>query len=196
MSAPYAQTIQHIRFKFATVATDLEAYFDLPDLCLRYHPTVESWSIDDILEHVTLTSRYLLLVIEKSLGIALKRAQYHMIAAGESDLQIVEVIGHPDTFPWLRPAHMEPTRTLKRDDIRTQIRQQYQQCQRILDAMSNGEGILRTVRMSVQSLGKLDIYQWIYFLVLHAQRHSVEIERIRVLWAHSEEQASQTNALI
>ena len=186
MSSPYSQTIQHIKLKLDAVATELEEYFVLPDACMEYHPTAESWSIDEILEHVTLTSTFLLLVIDKSLLIALKRASSQQIVPGESDLKSVEVIGHPDTFPWLRPAHMEPTRALTRDDIRARLQAQFQQCQRILSAMSHGEGSLRSVRMSVQELGKLDIYQWIYFLVLHAQRHSVEIERVRTLWLHSE----------
>ena len=55
---------------------------------------------------------------------------------------------------------------------------QVQECLQILDEIKNGEGLLHTVRMSVQDLGKLDMYQWLYFLVQHAKRHIVEIERI------------------
>lgn len=48
----------------------------------------------------------------------------------------------------------------------------------MLGKLPHGEGVLHTVRMSVQELGKLDVYQWLYFLALHGERHNVELERI------------------
>jgi hypothetical protein len=36
--------------------------------------------------------------------------------------------------------------------------------------------------MSVQELGKLDVYQWLFFLAQHAQRHAIEIQRIQAQW--------------
>jgi hypothetical protein len=39
-----------------------------------------------------------------------------------------------------------------------------------------------TVRMSVQDLGKMDMYQWLYFLVLHQMRHIAQMEQVFQEW--------------
>jgi len=52
----------------------------------------------------------------------------------------------------------------------------------LLDQLGRGEGALYTVRMTVQNLDKIDLYQWIYFLAMHAQRYEVEIGRIVQHW--------------
>jgi len=51
-----------------------------------------------------------------------------------------------------------------------------------LDELSAGQGTLYRVRMSVQNLGKIDLYQWIYFLVQHQKRHLVQLEKILQEW--------------
>jgi hypothetical protein len=65
-------------------------------------------------------------------------------------------------------------------EVRLTMRIQQRDCLLILDQLANGEGSLHKVRMSVQELGKLDVYQWLFFLAQHAQRHAVEIERIQI----------------
>jgi hypothetical protein len=35
-----------------------------------------------------------------------------------------------------------------------------------------------TANMSVAAIGRMDLYQWIYFLVLHARRHLSQMEAI------------------
>lgn len=145
---------------------------------MNYHSATEGWTIAEILEHVTLTSHFLLLVIRHSTAKALKRAQTRPIPEGESNLENMTPVGHPDAFPWLRPDHMEPTGTKTSVEIQTKLREQKSECLALLEQMANGEGALVTVRMTVQELGKIDLYQWLYFLALHAQRHLVEIERI------------------
>jgi len=44
--------------------------------------------------------------------------------------------------------------------------------------MGNGEGSLCKVRMSVNELGKIDLYQWLYFLAQHARRHLDQMEGV------------------
>ena len=43
--------------------------------------------------------------------------------------------------------------------------------------MPNGEGVLYQTTMSVNNLGKIDVYEYIYFLARHAQRHLEQMER-------------------
>jgi hypothetical protein len=79
---------------------------------------------------------------------------------------------------------MEPTGA-SLEDVHTRLQTQYQECLTILAALGNGEGSLSTVRMSVQSLGKMDMYQWLYFLVLHQKRHIAQMEQVFQEWQHS-----------
>ena len=69
-------------------------------------------------------------------------------------------------------------------DLRTAIAHQWLQCHAILDALDAGQGSLCYLTMTVNGLGKIDLYQWLYFVVLHARRHvqqmqSIEAEFIR-----------------
>ncbi|MCA0458726.1 MAG: DinB family protein [Chloroflexi bacterium] len=174
----FAATIERVQTELNTVFDQLGSYFDLPDAIRQIHPAANEWSIDEILEHITLTDHFLMLTLRTSLRTVLKRSKAQAVEAGESDLDSIVRIGDPDAFGWIRPEHMEPTRLKPMREIRATMTAQRLECLMILDQLPNGEGSLHKVSMSVQSLGKLDMYQWLYFLVQHAKRHTVEIERI------------------
>lgn len=173
---PYEATIAQVRDKLTSTYTGLDAWFDQPFAIRTYRPLDNGWTIDEIFEHVALTSHFLLSVIRNSCVICIKRRATRPIVGDESNLDQMNHVGHPDSFSWLRPEHMEPTRAAASAEVRTRIHDQYAECLDIVDQLSHGEGSLHTVRMSVQNLGKLDVYQWLYFLALHGERHSVEIE--------------------
>ncbi|MFD2875047.1 DinB family protein [Paenibacillus rhizoplanae] len=48
----------------------------------------------------------------------------------------------------------------------------------LLKELEDGEGLLYTTTMTVNNLGKLDVYQYIYFLCQHAKRHIVQMQRV------------------
>lgn len=54
---------------------------------------------------------------------------------------------------------------------------QYKQCLDYLDLMKNGEGLLCTTTMTVNELGRINVYEYIYFLSLHSQRHIVQMKK-------------------
>lgn len=178
----YQTTIQTVRKQLSETYYALDARFGLPQELRNFVVEPGSWCIDEILEHITLTSHFLLLVIRKGADKARKRALTQEIPQSESDLKPIEVIADPDAFNWIRPEHMEPTRVPSSAEVRQTMKEQYEECLALLDQLANGEGALYTVRMSVQNLGRLDLYQWLYFLALHAQRHEVEIARIVEQW--------------
>jgi len=79
---------------------------------------------------------------------------------------------------------MVPTGGLPSDDTRARLHAQHQETLAILGSLQHGEGSLHLVRMSVQDLGKLDLYQWLAFLALHARRHHIEARRVYEEWSH------------
>jgi hypothetical protein len=66
---------------------------------------------------------------------------------------------------------MIPGGSQTRDEIRALLADQHGQCLNLLERMGNGEGRLCSFRMSVYGLGRLDMYQWLYFLVQHGRWH-------------------------
>lgn len=175
---PFEKTIQRITTELISTFDELDTFFQFSQEVRAFSPAPGEWCIDEILEHITLTNHFLMITLKQSLDKVLKRAQTHAIDEGESDLDRIAPVSDPDAFAWIRPEHMEPTRTVISDDVRAKLHTQRDECLQILSQMLQGEGSLHHVRMSVQDLGKLDLYQWLYFLVQHAKRHVVEMERI------------------
>lgn len=176
---PYEKTIARVQAELVETFRNLDSFFDLPPNVRAFHVADDAWSIDQILEHITLTNHFLMLTLRRNRDIVLKRAKSLSIPDGESDLDEIVQVSDPDAFAWVRPEHMEPTGEPSSGQVRDLLQAQCADCLHILTDINGGEGALHTVRMSVQALGRLDMYQWLYFLVQHARRHGIEIKRIQ-----------------
>jgi hypothetical protein len=162
----------------------LDLWFEKPLELRQYQPVNGGWTIDQILEHITLTNHFLLILIDKGRSKALhlagadaekvKQTLQHYRFSSE---QLREV-GIHGAFAWIRPSHMEPTGEKTPDEVRNLLQTQRTQCLQTLEALKNGEGVLYKTTMTVNNLGKLDVYQYIYFLCLHAKRHLTQMEKV------------------
>lgn len=167
---PYADTVLKVRNAINDTFAEVYTWFNEKPDVLNYRPIDHGWTITEILEHITLTSHFLLIVASKGCEKALKRAQAQNIQGSESDLSKLEAIGERGTFSWIRPEHMEP-KGMALSDVLVTMRSQQEQCNQLLDKLKNGEGSFFRVKMSVNQLGRIDLYQWIYFIAQHAKRH-------------------------
>jgi len=175
--APYENTLREVRAALEAARAGVDPYFDAPPEALGYRPADGGWTTAQVLEHITLTSHFLMIVIRKSTAKAIQRAaRSGAPESGESDLALLADIGRHGAFRWIRPEHMEPGEEPDLPAVRERFHQQLDECRGFLDAMPNGEGALIQVRMSVNNSGKLDVYQWIYFLAQHALRHVTQME--------------------
>lgn len=160
---------------------ELDNWFEKDAALLHFKPERGQWNIREVLEHITLTNYFLLLIVNKSTRRALdrKRNGYTVIlpADYESKFDKIDVIGSK-SFGWVRPEHLEPTGLKDMHEVRSLLKQQYAQCMYNLSLLKNGEGTLVFTNMSVNQLGKLDIYQYIYFLTKHIERHIRQIQRL------------------
>lgn len=59
------------------------------------------------------------------------------------------------------------------------LEEQINECREILKEIPGGEGILYKTTMTVNNLGKIDAYQYIYFLCQHAKRHIAQMKSVR-----------------
>ncbi|MES1223426.1 MAG: DinB family protein, partial [Bacteroidota bacterium] len=88
-------------------------------------------------------------------------------------------IGEHNSFKWTRPEHMEPTGQLTMNEVKEKLDSQLHECLNYLQQMPDGEGVLCKTTMTVNNLGKIDVYHYIYFLVQHGKRHITQMEKIK-----------------
>lgn len=174
----YDTTINRIQTELKATFDYVDMFFDFSEESRQLRLNENEWSIDEILEHITLTSHFLMITLKQSLDKVLRRAQELPIPDNNTNLDQIVTISNPDAFDWIRPEHMQPTGQVPSTYIRLKMNQQKEECLEILSKITSGEGNLHRVRMSVQDLGKLNMYEWMYFLIQHAKRHCVEIDRI------------------
>jgi DinB superfamily len=173
--------ITDIKNSLVNTYSTIDTWFD-KDLKLRnYRPTSGGWTINEILEHIGLTNHFLLILIDKGTTKALQNV--HKLDL-KTELQnhvfhfdkLTEV-GIHKSFTWIRPEHMEPKGDKTIDEIHNQLKEQVSQCLNNLDRLKNGEGVLYKTTMTVNDLGKINVYEYIYFLAQHGQRHVTQMEK-------------------
>ncbi|WP_250255247.1 DinB family protein [Chryseobacterium sp. Marseille-Q3244] len=171
--------IQEIRNHLSLSFNEVDGWFDKDGTTLNYQPSNGGWSVQQILEHIYLTNFYLLILIEKGSKKAMRNSLELDLESEIKNYSFnkenFEKVGKYGAFDWIRPEHMEPKGERSLREIRNLITQQYYQCQNYLDLMKNGEGVLYKTTMSVNNLGKINVYEYIYFLSLHAQRHITQM---------------------
>lgn len=174
----HERTFIAVRDALCGVFTEVDGWFDRDDAVRGFRPLKGRWSIDQVLEHIALTNHYLILTLRKLSKIAERRANRGIsVATAESDLDRLLIIGQRGTFQWDRPEHMEPT-GLAPCEVRDRLRQQLGECLILLERLRGGRGALCRITMTVDRLGKIDLYQWLYFLAQHARRHLPQLAEL------------------
>jgi len=176
-------TIELIRSHLISTLQDIDKWFDEPEYLRTYKPVEGGWSINEILEHIHLASHYLLILIEKGKIKALKNVQKRdlktEIAKHKFGSVKLDEIGISQRFNWFRPDHMAPTGQVNFAVTRKGLHEQLKLCLDCLALLKNGEGLLYLTTMSVNNLGKINVYDYIYFLSKHAERHNQQMRRVQ-----------------
>ena len=187
---PFERTICTVRESLCSTFAHVDAWFDRDERLRQFKPASDSWSVDQVLEHITLTNRFLMLTLGKWARIAEQRARRgDPIPLGESDLDRLLVIGERGSFGWVRPEHMEPTGVPSSDEVRATLHRQLGECLIQLERIGGGIGAICLVTMTVNDLGKIDLYQWLYFLAQHARRHLLQLAALETEFAAAPEKA-------
>jgi hypothetical protein len=173
-------TVKALRAEIEEVFSCLDDWCSRSPEILALVPKDVGWSIQLILEHVGIVNRFLMLTLDKGVDLAVRRAERLPIPERESELSILTEIADPDAFDWRPPEHMIPSGKVSLGEVRGVLATQHKVCRRLLEKMAHGEGFLHTVQMSVRDLGRLDMYQWFWFLLMHARRHLAQMERAEV----------------
>jgi hypothetical protein len=181
-------TINRIKEELQVNFANVFAWFDVQDALFVYRPQNNGWSIQAVLEHISLANHYLLILIKKATIKALERAKKTTLAELPIDYDLdwgkMALIGQHQSFVWNRPDHMEPSCLLSVTEVKATLLVQLQICIDLLNQMPNGEGVLYNTQMSVNGLGKIDVYHYLYFLALYAKRHIAQMKKIQNEYRH------------
>lgn len=167
--------LQHIQNHLIRTHAEVMTWFETDDALKQYRPKDGGWTVLEILEHIALTSHYLLILIDKGAGKALRNVQGLDLNVVTQDqtfkLDHLDAIGIHQSFTWIRPEHMEPRGIDSESAIKGRLIDQLRRCLDQLYNLRKGEGLLYLTTMTVDDLGKLNVYEYIYFLSKHAERH-------------------------
>lgn len=176
-----AAFIEEVRAALRATFAEVDSWFEKGEELRAFRPSPGGWTIDQVLEHISLTNHYLLIIIDKTTEKARKRAETADLRAIALDYQPqrdrLSEVGIHRSFPWIRPEHMEPNGLRTSADVRNLLQDQLKRCFAHLENMPNGEGLLVRTTMTVNDLGKLDVYEYLYFLAQHARRHLEQMSR-------------------
>ena len=176
------RVVETLAARLARAYEELEACFDLPEERLARRPAPEDWSPAEVLEHVSLTSHYLLVLVAK-IADKVRRRQARGLTPRSAPPRFEHLDAFASTdYAWDCPEHMLPTGSAAPREVRTRLRVQARAIAELLDEFKTGEGSLHTLRLTLLDpagrLGdRLDLYQYLYFLGLHAERHLAQIGR-------------------
>ena len=167
--------IQEIQVHLIQTHSKIFDWFLEEEAVKNYRPKDNGWTIVEILEHIALTSHFLLILIDKGAEKALRNVKGlsldKLIEEFDYDVDKLSNIGMHKSFSWMRPEHMKPTGTKSEFEIQQEMVAQINRCLLQLESLKNGEGLRHTTMMSVNELGKINVYEYIYFLSKHGERH-------------------------
>ncbi|MEL6715194.1 MAG: DinB family protein [Planctomycetota bacterium] len=175
--AEYIQTIQlHLIGTFGRLLD----WCDRPEPLKRFRPADGGWTALEVLEHVVLTNHFLLILIDKGAAKALRNVRGLVVedelARADLSLDAFESIGVHRAFPWERIEHADPGGRMTEHEIRARLIDQLTRCLAHLARLDGGQGLLHRTTMSVQGLGKITVYEYVYFLSQHARRHAGQLD--------------------
>lgn len=170
----------------ARLRTDIGAVFGA--LCERAargealldtRPARGGWTAREVLEHVTLTDKYLLLLADKIAAKSRKRAERGEVwpAHGPRFDHLGHLAGRE--LEWSAPEHMVPRGGVSTAELLQRLAADRARALELLDGAPGGLGTLHRIRMSVVGGDddRLDLYQYLEVLCLHAARHVAQIDR-------------------
>jgi hypothetical protein len=180
---PFEEILINLKRELIRTFAVVDEWFDKEYPLSCYKPSNGGWCINEVLEHIMLTNHFLLTIIDNATRKALRKSQAMVDGDGVAANYTLNnpallQIAQPDSFVWQRPEHHQPTGRRSLQEVRREIRNQLDTCLLTLELLPNGEGTRQLTSMSVNNLGKLDVYEFIYFLSLHAQRHLQQMRKV------------------
>lgn len=162
------QTISQIRKELIRSISALDAWFDKDDALFARKLHGSTKTVRDLMEDVVLANRHLLNIIDRArMGSRIDAhdppVKDYLVFSQEIDRELTEnVFTWPIENPIFKPSSLE--------QVRYEIREQLDRCLIHLELLMEGQTSAFQTEFSLGAIGRLDIYQSIYFLALHVRR--------------------------
>ena len=181
--------IQEIQEHLIVTHSQVLKWFEESEDTKHYRPKDKGWTVSEILEHIALTSHFLLILIDKGADKALRNINElslsEVTSSFDYSLEKINEIGIHKSFDWIRPEHMEPIGKKSELEVKAELISQLTRCLNQLISLREGQGLLYSTTMTVNGLGKINVYEYIYFLSKHAERHLRQMEENKDEFASS-----------
>jgi len=172
-----------IRNELIRAISGLDGWFDCEEAMLNHRSSSVGCSVRELLEHVMLTNRFLLNFIDQGSDKAIGQKYVGDISDLLKDYSLEsQVLAQSGMLKSLDMTEHDPAAATGKASlpaVRREIREQLDRCLIHLELLKNGEGILYKTSISVDGSAKLDVYQNIYLLVLHARRNLDHLNKIK-----------------
>jgi len=182
MTEPWEPALTRLRAGLGHAFDELLARVEVGAERLDRRPLDGGWTPREVLEHVTLTDRYLLILAEKIAAKArLRAARGATWPAHPPRFEHLERLAGR-ALAWEAPAHMRPGGAVTTDELRARLAEDRRRALALLESAPGGLATLHRIRMSVVGGedDRLDLYQFLEVLRLHARRHTAQIDRALV----------------
>lgn len=176
----HARAAREVEARLRDTFAAMEQWCDAEPTLLDFRPAPERWSAREILEHVTLTNHYLLVLADKIRDKSAKRlARGEPWPTGAPLHEALERLAAERTR-WPHPEHMTPTGAASIDEVRARLAEQSSRALAHVDAMSSGEGTLHRIRMSrLPGENRLGLVEYLDVIARHAERHLAQLQENR-----------------
>ena len=85
----YQNTVIRVKTELNHTFEILDTFFDVPQTVRQIQPAPYEWSIDEILEHISLTNHFLMITLDNCRNKVLRRTKTQIIPDRESDLDSI-----------------------------------------------------------------------------------------------------------
>lgn len=162
-----------------SVAT-VDEWFDSEQSLMEFQPS-SGRRVCELLRHLMLTNHFLLTLIDKECN-STRRGESEefedLLADYCLEILSLERIGQEVEFsPW-GPDVVVPTENKPLTEVRNEIRDQLNESLILLENLNQGEGTLYKIRLPLEGVENLDVYQTLYFLALYTRKQVGQLHEI------------------
>ena len=175
--ASHAAASREVTRRLEHVRAALDRWCEAAPERLDRRPGPARWTPREILEHVALANRYLLLLARKIRTKSRRRIERGEPWPTAAPRNAALAALARDRSRWDHPEHMTPTGDRPLLEVRRELAAQLAECLALVEEMPNGEGTLHRIRMSrVQGEDRLGLVELLDVIARHAERHLRQLD--------------------
>ncbi len=180
-------TIFELKRELIRAFAVLDTWFDKDEALLNFKLPDDHTIARNVLKQIMHTNNYMLSQISDGCSDAIKKARLGHLnrvieeyTLGKLNFEDKEV---QQFFDDIHKGYDENITAHSLLDIRLALRDQLDQCLCHLEIMKNGEGAFHSTTLSKNTDKKIDMYQWIHLIAVHAAKQLLKLHQMEVIYS-------------